>query len=268
MMRNGVLVLLALLIAPLIAAQDGSLQPTHQFYGEVVANGAPAPDGLRIEARITDVVVGAGETLDGRYGYEPLFKLASGEEGVRGGIIRFFVEGVEAASHPYSIGDEYSAVTRLDLEVEGLSLASDAISTKGGILWKNYLLTLEGDEEEIISEVEDETRDSQGCDPDWYCSEWMECVGGEQQRVCVDTNDCADDSSRPDEVRGCGGADADRLNPASDTQTRVENDEPRRGLGAITGAVIGNANGWSIGALLVLLLGILLLIAARRAIRD
>lgn len=66
------------------------------------------------------------------------------------------------------------------------------------------------------------------CVSNWSCTDWGECVGENQIRVCVDTNFC-ENSTKPEEIRSCG-VDCDPdwkcsqwlplLCPDSNTQTR------------------------------------------------
>ena len=41
------------------------------------------------------------------------------------------------------------------------------------------------------------------CTPNWNCTEWSECIDGEEIRSCVDFNLCGNDSTKPDEIQEC-----------------------------------------------------------------
>jgi hypothetical protein len=41
------------------------------------------------------------------------------------------------------------------------------------------------------------------CIADWTCSGWLDCINGQQKRICVDSNRCGDDSTRPLETQTC-----------------------------------------------------------------
>ena len=44
----------------------------------------------------------------------------------------------------------------------------------------------------------------ENCTPEWHCTNWSECTGNKQVMICVDFNDCDDNSTRPEEERSCG----------------------------------------------------------------
>ncbi|MFH1592285.1 MAG: hypothetical protein ABIB47_02880, partial [Candidatus Woesearchaeota archaeon] len=41
------------------------------------------------------------------------------------------------------------------------------------------------------------------CEQNWECSSWSECENGEQERHCVDVNDCGTEREKPGVVREC-----------------------------------------------------------------
>ena len=41
------------------------------------------------------------------------------------------------------------------------------------------------------------------CREEWNCSEWSECVDGQQTRTCVDLNQCGTVENKPEEVQEC-----------------------------------------------------------------
>jgi len=91
------LVLIVGMVAPAALAQSG-MPPSlpHQFWGNVTVNGAPAPTGAAVSARIGGVEYGNG-TVDaaGRYGDEPNFFVEAPAE-LAGQTISFYVAGVLA----------------------------------------------------------------------------------------------------------------------------------------------------------------------------
>ena len=104
----------------------------HQFYGNVTICGAPAPEGTVVSARIGGIEY-ASTTVDaeGRYGYDPLFKVPADdpdtpekEGGVAGETVEFYVGDELAGQYEY----EYWGVTELDLEAPAfwdLTVTSD-----------------------------------------------------------------------------------------------------------------------------------------------
>jgi len=41
------------------------------------------------------------------------------------------------------------------------------------------------------------------CEENWTCTEWSECVDGEQNKVCTDLNQCGTNESKPAETQEC-----------------------------------------------------------------
>ncbi len=44
---------------------------------------------------------------------------------------------------------------------------------------------------------------NRSCTPNWKCSDWSECVNGEQTRKCTDLNKCGSEEKKPAEKRNC-----------------------------------------------------------------
>ncbi|MCD6415044.1 MAG: hypothetical protein J7L23_05465 [Candidatus Diapherotrites archaeon] len=66
----------------------------HQFYGSVTVNGAPAPDGTVVTAKINGVEVASGTTIGGKYGQNPnVFYIPDADGNRAGKTISFFVAG-------------------------------------------------------------------------------------------------------------------------------------------------------------------------------
>ncbi|MFH1607857.1 MAG: hypothetical protein ABIA78_01865 [archaeon] len=71
----------------------------HQFYGDVSYNGAPAPNGVSVVAKIDGVVIVATTTsLEGKYGYNPLFLITDPEGTYEGKTIEFYVKDINTGS--------------------------------------------------------------------------------------------------------------------------------------------------------------------------
>jgi hypothetical protein len=87
----------------------------HQFYGTVDFETGPAPDGLLVEVKIDDNVVGSTVTSDGRYG-DSVFYIEDPDSNRSGKTLRFYVSGIDS-------GETYAfanfASTELDLIVPG-----------------------------------------------------------------------------------------------------------------------------------------------------
>jgi len=41
------------------------------------------------------------------------------------------------------------------------------------------------------------------CAPSWDCDDWDSCVDGNQTRICIDSNSCGSNSTKPDEIQAC-----------------------------------------------------------------
>lgn len=219
---------LVVLSGTALAAAPGT---PHQFYGSVTTNGHAAVDGLLITAQIEGEDVSATVTKDGYYGLSPdIFYVTDPQTSVSpaepprsGKTIEFFVNGVKAADYVFENG----ASTSLDLSVEGdfPALPSDDDSDDGGspLLLKGggspLLLkgggtpppapsaneTNETDEtiEVVLEDEEEIVVATTGCTPNWYCSDWLDCVNNKEKRVCTDSNSCGTDEDKPATERAC-----------------------------------------------------------------
>jgi len=96
----------------------------HQFYGDVTIDGLPAPDGAWVDIVIETADGGefyySTSTSEGRYGYDPLFKVPADdpdtteiEGGVNGDIVYFYVDLIYATSYVFENG----GTNELDLDV-------------------------------------------------------------------------------------------------------------------------------------------------------
>jgi len=101
----GLLLVLGLLLMPAVPAM-GISPPGHTFWGTVTVNGAPAEDGMLVEAMIAGAgTVESQYTDSGQYGYAAQFLVPSDDPGTPvieggspGGTVDFYVEGVYAGS--------------------------------------------------------------------------------------------------------------------------------------------------------------------------
>jgi len=41
------------------------------------------------------------------------------------------------------------------------------------------------------------------CVENWNCTDWTRCIGGTQQRTCIDSNNCGTEESKPEDDRPC-----------------------------------------------------------------
>jgi len=242
----------------------------HQFYGQVLVNGQPAPDNYLVEARIEGVAKQAF-TVDGAYGYDPIFYIEDPTNDRAGKSITFYVGPsvdalVEATTYVFNNGWS----THLDLSVSiasssgGSSSGSSRHSGGGSSVY--IPSTSESDDDELVNEtvvnetVVNETSMNESnetiisCSPDWLCTAWGECINGFQKRSCVDQNNCAVTNEtlaeKPVEKQACSMS-------VEELYGAAPNDEQQPSfLNRITGAVIGGGIvswGLLVGFLLVLL---------------
>ena len=256
--------------------------PPHQYYGEVTVNGNPALDGLLITAKSGDKVVGAGQTKDGRYGYDNIFVVSDADGTLSGKTIRFYIQGFDTGQTVVFSTDS-TAVTNLDLSVSGVDFCGDGVCsssescstcpddcgpcpTTGGSSSSSSSSRSGGGGglppmppgEQDESETADVTETiAEECTPDWVCSDWLDCISGAQKRVCVDGNRCGVDDDRPVEERECQIIESSQQESSGEIEFSFEGDsegsDETRSL--VTGAIVGDGNfnplAWSLLFVLV-----------------
>jgi hypothetical protein len=84
------------LMFPAIACAAPSMP--HQFYGTVNFSNGPAPNGLSVEVKLGDTTIQNTVTKDGKYGYDPLFKVEDNSGTLSGKTVKFFVGGINTNS--------------------------------------------------------------------------------------------------------------------------------------------------------------------------
>ena len=142
-------------------------------------------------------------------------------------------------------------------ECDGGSSSSSSSSRRsggGGGSPSGVIISQTSSTQEDAEEETEEPQEEPGCDPDWTCSDWLDCVGGVQKRVCSDANSCDTKEGKPLEQRPCN-VTREQIMPLSETkpQTTVDEEPSRSGFSRITGAVLGNGLAMaSITALVVL----------------
>lgn len=237
----------------------------NQFYGSVNVNGAPAQDNIIIYAKIGSTVVANTLTRSGGYGYSPNIFYVEDPVGDREGQkIDFYTvtpKGTEikAGSATFHNG----ASTRVDLFASGDFSQPSSTTTSGGTTGGSTgggsfggggaaPSTASGNGNDTNSSttntnnVNNETNGSSGstvCTPNWKCSDWTECVNGQQKRVCFDVNDCGIDSNKPAERQSCNQTGAQLLG------------QTNKGLFGISGFSVATAGS---GLLAIILIAIII----------
>jgi len=169
----------------------------HQFYGDVIVNGYPAPDNLKVTVQeANDGVYDNESTIDADFtknGEYVVYALNNEGKLSDGDLLEFYVEGIFAANHTFSSG----LSTRLDLEVTipGFHFCGDG--------------TCDSDE------------GCSSCPSDCACSSGYEC----KNNVCV-KKDTGGGSS------GGGGSSSSYIPPATQNNTSNETSKETSGKGS------------------------------------
>jgi hypothetical protein len=192
-----------------VLATPGIPQP---FYGYVLINGAPAPDGTSVVAKIDGVQVTGTVTTAGRYGYTPnIFYVDDPDNDRSGKIVSFFVNGVDTGiTSIYASG----IPTSLNLSINIASQPAPAPSGGGGgggggggfvtgaatAKKTNTTNTTNTTDTATIQAI---TTSSSSCTERWLCTDWSSCSNDVQTRACEDVNKCSTDLSKPMESQPC-----------------------------------------------------------------
>jgi hypothetical protein len=265
------LIAFALIMLGTVHADE--LMPGHLFYGIVTINGAPADDGVLVSVRTTGSDVAAAVTADGKYGYNSLLRVPSDYEGK---VLKFYLNGVNTGITAGFTAN--TSKTKLDIAVSGELFCGDNIcsagescsscsadcgtcpvtttsgssggSSGGGgggyIPPRNTTSTSGGNSLSAVEET---------CVPDWTCSDWLPCIGGEQKRVCVDANKCAEPSTLPEVSKACDTTQVAGSNEPGVLEAKTAEDQiPSKSKNLFTGAVAGG------GTMLWIGLGIIIVV--------
>lgn len=199
-----ILIALVLIIGT-VSAQPGI--PNH-FYGSVTINGAPAPDGVLVEARVSGNYVAGTTTIGGTYGQESVFYVPN-PGNMDGKVIEFYVQNVKAVEHTFNTNNP---IVNLDLAVSIANFCGDGkcdsgescsscpadcgtCTTGGGTTGGGVV---SGGTTQPETPEEPET-----CEEYWICTDWAECVNGKQSRTCADVNRCGTEENKPVESQDC-----------------------------------------------------------------
>ncbi|MFC1648818.1 hypothetical protein ACFL1B_05150 [Nanoarchaeota archaeon] len=197
---------LALVMLFPVAGQP-SLEQPHNYYGEVMVDGEPAPDGLLVTAKINGQDVAATTTVEGKFGFDGSFYVSDTDGTNAGETVKFYVEGEDTGeSVVYSIypdndpsADSWSAATELNLDISGVTITT--LNSPAPLLGRGGSGGSGGSGGAAPALFKDDGAVVEDCDSDWTCSDWLPCISGRQKRVCVDANRC--DNADPEESREC-----------------------------------------------------------------
>jgi len=216
----AVLVLSIVLLSGAVAALTPGLP--HQFFGTVAINGAPAPDGTIVSARIDGAEVKNVPTVNGKYGLVPgIFYVDDFNHNREGNLIQFFVNGVDSGAIAYFANGKS---TELNLAIT-VAVASPQPSGGGGggggttvIQNKSSNATIDT----VQQTTTPRTSASGGtCTERWTCGSWSECIDGTQKRTCNDTNKCGTIEDVPMITQPCAGENEYSAAPVSDKSNSI-----------------------------------------------
>ena len=181
------------------------LELPNQFYGTATYNSVASTE-MAVETYIEGVKVGSTTTLNGQYGYDPLFLIKDDNGQYAGKTINFYLNSVDTGQTAVF---ENGESTKLDLSATGSTPSSPSTPTSSG--------------------------GGGGCTENWRCGDWGECENGVQTRTCEDISKCGTKKSKPDLQRVCD-IEGESGDEALDVLTTTE---PPNLRSRITGAVIG-----------------------------
>jgi hypothetical protein len=177
----------------------------HAFKGSVTVNGAPAPDGTTVTAKINGIEVASTTTSGGTYGYPAGTFYVSDPQNTRSGdTVNFFVNGVDTGESAIFCN---GCITELDLSATIETGDGDGNGGNGGgkKTTGGGTITTETPEEQEEEPVE--------CVEKWVCTDWSACVDGLQTRTCTDENSCGTEEDKPLETQPCVEEEGGILGP-------------------------------------------------------
>jgi len=168
------------------------------FYGTVILNGNPAPDGTTVTAEINGMEVASTTTSGGKYG-DPIgsFYVDDPNADRSGEEISFFVNGANTGQIAFFAN---GAVTNIDLTAT-VETTSDSGGDGGGGGGGNGGGGTGGSEATATTVPGAPT--TTVCRERWTCTEWSACEKGIQTRTCTEENNCGTDLYKPFESQPC-----------------------------------------------------------------
>lgn len=231
------------------AQGPAATSPSHQFYGDVFINGAPAPEGTVVKAQINGVDVES--TTVNSIGQYVLY-IDDPNNVYTGRTIVFFVNNVQATTATFCNGCLNSCGLNYDNCPEfDLSITTSGGGTTGGGAGG-------GGGGGGLPAITTSGNGSQVCREAWTCSDWGPCEDGLQRRTCSDQNNCGTKNFEPFSVQPCStatGTPAPGVSGAAEGTTGTTATPPLIDFGFITAFVTANPTG-------AYILGVAILIAA------
>ena len=196
----------------------------HQFYGEVYINGNNHLSDVIITVKSEGVVKASTKTTEGKYGYRPhIFYVEDPSSDMAGKTLEFYINNKKVAEYVFSNGMS----TKLNLYYTGpycgdricdksessstcsadcKETSSGGSGSSGGTSFFSTNTNTKNKNNTTDSNTTTQshaTGRQEECTPEWFCSEWTECINGIQKRVCVDRNQCNTTENKPEERQKC-----------------------------------------------------------------
>jgi len=116
---------------------------------------------------------------------------------VREGVnITFYKDGVESSSASgfHIDPDSYNG----NLLIGKYAFSDNSKYRFEGLVDELKIWNRAMDEWEVLDEYGGES-----CNEDWSCTEWSECIDGQETRICEDLNNCGTEENKPEESQEC-----------------------------------------------------------------
>ncbi|MFH1471579.1 MAG: hypothetical protein ABIF85_01650 [Nanoarchaeota archaeon] len=181
----------------------------NQFWGTVTINGAPAPEGTSITAKINGVLSGSATTSGGSYNLI-VDNPTDNNIGNLGDTVLIYVNGVQAGSDFFVEGGS----TQVDLAITVLTPSSNPSggsgSGGGGGGSSGRSAPASTNNVQTTPPVNNAASSSASATPSgpcrerWICDAWSACnKDGIQKRNCVDANKCGTIDDLPMSSQPC-----------------------------------------------------------------
>lgn len=177
----------------------------NQIWGTVTYNGAPAPDGMSVTAKINGVDVASTTASGGTYA----LIVADPNQNRAGKTIALFVKGIstgmETAFCTGCVTEMNLAVTESVSSPPASSPPSGGGSGGGGGSAPATQNTVTPPQNNTAASggVQVTSAESAQCIEKWTCSEWGTCDNGVKRRDCNDLNKCGTNINEPFESQPC-----------------------------------------------------------------
>ncbi len=248
-MKTKNMAFFAILSIALFSGIVSALTPglPNQLFGTVSINGAPAPDGTIVSARIGGAEVKYIPTINGKYGYaQGIFYVDDFNHNREGSIINLFVNGVDTGAITYFANGKS---TELNLAVTIAEPIQQHSSSGGG----SYTPVNNSNTTNTTNTTVAVYTPIGPCIERWICNAWSECKDGIQKRTCTDANKCGTVDDLPMITQPCSIDEA-----ASDSLGASKTQIQSSGLSGITGrrfSLISSSAGYAV--VLIILAGLL-----------